>query len=290
MSKGIQLCGRVESNNNTGFNLLNSFFYRYTKKILAFTLAETLIVMGIIGVVAALTIPNLNSSTGNAEKMAKVKKIYAELNEAQNRAIAVYGPLNAWFINDGCEANLNCAAARTRYFDRITEFMKITKNCGTTGSGCMANNYKFLYGNTDQSYDSTSYARGVLSGGWSFSIIEMITQYSTTEFSGYKTNGSAGTIFVDIDGPNKGKNTWGVDLFWFLVTTDGIYPYGGGTRWTDTGYWNLKQQCFYYGKMCAAWVINTGNMDYLDASHEESTAGKCNNSDKVLSTTVTSCK
>ena len=31
------------------------------KKILAFTLEETLIVMGIIGVVAALTLPNLNS-------------------------------------------------------------------------------------------------------------------------------------------------------------------------------------------------------------------------------------
>lgn len=30
-------------------------------KKIAFTLAETLIVMGIIGVVAALTIPNLNS-------------------------------------------------------------------------------------------------------------------------------------------------------------------------------------------------------------------------------------
>ena len=29
-------------------------------KYIAFTLAETLIVMGIIGVVAALTIPNLN--------------------------------------------------------------------------------------------------------------------------------------------------------------------------------------------------------------------------------------
>lgn len=44
------------------------------KKLLAFTLAETLIVMGIIGVIAALTIPNLNQSTGNREKIAKVKK------------------------------------------------------------------------------------------------------------------------------------------------------------------------------------------------------------------------
>lgn len=40
-------------------------------KKIAFTLAETLIVMGIIGVVAALTIPNLNSSTADKEKVAK---------------------------------------------------------------------------------------------------------------------------------------------------------------------------------------------------------------------------
>lgn len=44
------------------------------KKLFAFTLAETLIVMGIIGVVAALTLPNLNDSTNNKEKVAKVKK------------------------------------------------------------------------------------------------------------------------------------------------------------------------------------------------------------------------
>ena len=37
---------------------------------IAFTLAETLVVMGIIGVVAALTIPNLNQSTGDREKVA----------------------------------------------------------------------------------------------------------------------------------------------------------------------------------------------------------------------------
>ena len=36
-------------------------------KLLAFTLAETLIVMGIIGVVAALTIPNLNDAIGRSE-------------------------------------------------------------------------------------------------------------------------------------------------------------------------------------------------------------------------------
>jgi len=39
----------------------------------AFTLAETLIVMGIIGVVAALTLPNLNIITFNIKNNFKQK-------------------------------------------------------------------------------------------------------------------------------------------------------------------------------------------------------------------------
>ena len=64
------------------------------KKFIAFTLAETLIVMGIIGIVSALTLPNLNASTGEKEKVAKVKKIYQNLNDAYGRAQAVYGPID----------------------------------------------------------------------------------------------------------------------------------------------------------------------------------------------------
>ncbi len=64
------------------------------KRFFAFTLAETLIVMGIIGVVAALTIPNLNSSTADKEKVAKLKKVYSNLEDAVGRSEAVYGPMS----------------------------------------------------------------------------------------------------------------------------------------------------------------------------------------------------
>ena len=67
------------------------------KKNLAFTLAEVLIVIGIIGVVAALTLPNLNHATGDKEKVTKVKKIYSALTEAVDRAQAIYGPFDTWF-------------------------------------------------------------------------------------------------------------------------------------------------------------------------------------------------
>ena len=98
----------------------------------AFTLAETLIVMGIIGVVAALTLPNLNSSTGEKEKVVKVKKIYQNLTDALGRAEAVYGPVDEWFQND-----TTAAAQNTRFMSRMTEFMKISKDCSSNSNNCI---------------------------------------------------------------------------------------------------------------------------------------------------------
>ena len=96
-------------------------------------------------------------------------------------------------------------------------------------------------------------------------------------------------MYVDIDGPNKGKNTWGIDMFHFVITSDGVYPHGGGTFWTDEGTYNIKKYCFYYG-YCAEWVIRNSNMDYIDTNHDSvDNAGICKHG-KQLSTTVSSCK
>ena len=89
-------------------------------KKFAFTLAETLIVIGVIGIVSALTLPNLNSSTGNKEKVAKVKKIYQNLNDAYGRAEAVYGPIDDWFVND------NATTAKKRFAEETNNKGEIT--------------------------------------------------------------------------------------------------------------------------------------------------------------------
>ncbi len=283
MNKGIQLGLEVESSNSKNSRDFGSFL-KNTKKILAFTLAETLIVMGIIGVVAALTIPNLNSSTNNQEKVTKVKKIYAELNEAHNRATAVYGPLETW-----CVSGNSC---RKRYFDRITEFMKIKKSCRSGGDCMTATIGRLNFSKTataaHASMSSANWDNSViLSSGASiyFSIADSCTLPTSSDYqTGYSSY--CGTLYVDIDGPYKGDSVSSIDVFLFIVTKDGVFPQGGGNKWTDD---IQKSVCFSNGKFCTAWVINTGNMDYLDVSHS-SNAGKCNHSNKTLSTTVTSCK
>ena len=51
-------------------------------KKLAFTLAEVLITLGIIGVVAALTLPALISNYKKQETTARLKKFYSTMSQA----------------------------------------------------------------------------------------------------------------------------------------------------------------------------------------------------------------
>lgn len=57
------------------------------KKIPAFTLAEVLITLGIIGVVAALTIPTLMQKADEQATVSALKKTYSTLTQAYNLAV-----------------------------------------------------------------------------------------------------------------------------------------------------------------------------------------------------------
>ena len=61
-----------------------------------FTLAEVLITLGIIGVVAALTLPALIQNYQKKATATSVKKAYSELNQIVERAKADYGDPSGW--------------------------------------------------------------------------------------------------------------------------------------------------------------------------------------------------
>ena len=67
------------------------------KSIKAFILAEVLITLGIIGVVAALTIPTLIQNVSNRDVETKLRKFYMTINEAHKFAEAEFGNDNLWF-------------------------------------------------------------------------------------------------------------------------------------------------------------------------------------------------
>lgn len=244
------------------------------RKILAFTLAETLIVMGIIGVVAALTIPNLNQSTGDREKVAKLKKEYAVLEDAFGRAVATYGPISRWFTNLSADDDAGVIAA-----NRMGEFLKISKTCEQGDSGCFGSGvYKAGGGNTSPGF-SKSY---LLADGAAIGFFILMNDCSL-DFSSDDINpalNTCGSIQVDLDGA-KGVNEYGNDTFEFLITKSGIYP-AGGQNTTDGD--SLATTCFSTGFSCAGWVIENENMEYLKAN-----GGKCSNGTELSWATPT-CK
>lgn len=197
------------------------------RKTLAFTLAETLIVMGIIGVVSALTLPNLNSSTGEKEKIAKVKKLYSNFNDALGRATAVYGPLNEWCTN-------YTGDCLVRIGDRVIEFLKVSKNC-KRNMGCYTNGS-----------GASMYYEFILADGTAVAMNSL-------------------EIMIDVDGLNKGKNTLSYDRFNFTYGDAGndIIKAPAMTESNFNALLNGNPQ--YYPGIAANWILLYDNMDYLKA-------------------------
>ena len=91
-------------------------------KRFGFTLAEVLITLGIIGVVAAMTIPTLISNTNGAKFRSQFKKTLSTLNQAGLMAQAQYD-----FDYAGTTANCgeNQAAGAAQHPDSVMSFCSI---------------------------------------------------------------------------------------------------------------------------------------------------------------------
>lgn len=63
-----------------------------------FTLAEVLITLGVIGIVAALTIPNVTSNYRKKVVETRMAKFYTVINQAIRRSEADNGPVKYWDV------------------------------------------------------------------------------------------------------------------------------------------------------------------------------------------------
>ena len=70
-----------------------------THKKLAFTLAEVLITLGIIGVVAAMTIPTLMSKYYEKQTYTRLKETYSILSQALRSVEEEYGTPDDWNLS-----------------------------------------------------------------------------------------------------------------------------------------------------------------------------------------------
>jgi len=62
----------------------------------AFTLAEVLITLVVIGVVAALTIPTLIAKYQKEQTVAQLKQVFSQLSQAVRLSVTKYGDVSTW--------------------------------------------------------------------------------------------------------------------------------------------------------------------------------------------------
>ena len=93
---------------------------------IAFTLAEVLITLGIIGVVVALTMPTLIQNHKRQENITRIKKVYSILQQDVELAKVENGDIENW------DWNLNLNDFVETY---LLKDLKIIKNCKTQ-TGC----------------------------------------------------------------------------------------------------------------------------------------------------------
>lgn len=229
---------------------LNAVMHRgiNIKAICAFTMAEMLVVMGIIGVISALTIPNLKQGTNTQEVVTKVTKARAVVDEAYGRAVATYGDPCTWSLGQ-----TTAATQATVWYTRMLENLKVDKDCGLVDNTNVAC-WKGLNLNN-------SYYKVKLTDGTSMAMLAS----SSNVVRGYGCGSSQLlTVYFDIDGPQKGMASNCKDIY-ALNYGAGYIPPARNTLLSNTP------------DNCAAWVLEMKNADFLKSNYNVANGWKCPN-------------
>ncbi len=174
-----------------------------------FTLAEVLITLGIIGVVAALTLPSLIQNQQKHSLEVATKKFYSTLSQAVRKYMADEGVddlRNTSLASDHYEDN-HSDVARASIDNFVNNYLKVVQKCSEQDK-CFADIYKTWDGQDSRDemtwYNEWAY---VLADGSVVSI-------------GYSYIPSPINIYVDVNG-KKGPNRVGYDLWGMSIFHDG---------------------------------------------------------------------
>ena len=255
-------------------------------KKFGFTLAEALITLGIIGVVAAITIPNVAAGARNQANATKLASTVADLETAFHNMIleekrADLTDTDYWNLN---LVTQNGSADAIRPV--IGRYIKI-HNCFDNSADYYPNNttVKGLGGTSDNNgtpianllpslHPYCKLKSGAVLSWAGLNNDSTITQQLADTNGLQITSASKNILYIDVNGAS-GPNTVGRDIFQFYVANDGsLLPKGSraaeilwnGRADIDNFLWT--SQCPVNGQMgfsysCTARLVENGyKVDY----------------------------
>ena len=214
-----------------------------------FTLAEVLITLGIIGVVAAMTIPTLIQKSYEKHVISQLRETQSILSQAIKMAEEEYGDIDGWDFGISASKESNKLAG-----ERIIKYMKVAHICGVDADNkgqCTPENYDEKNGKSHNSvvnYRYSSMYKFVLNNGSSIYIHTPIQR--NNDYVGF---------YVDINGKSR-PNKIGVDLFYFIYGLNALRPLGA----KDSNF-PYERDCKTKNSIgwgCAYYVLNNQKMDY----------------------------
>ncbi len=219
----------------------------------AFTMAEVLMVLAVIGVVAAITLPRLSDNVDEQALVAATKKAYSDLDIAYESMVARYGEPD-WLLDTDDEK-----VAAELLKNRLKDSLDVESDCGDSNSICMPTSYSEAY-----------YLK--LKSGMGLAITaknDIDSSCSTSDDKYYPC--TFGEIIVDVNGPDKGPNQSGYDIFQFKLSNNGVEPEGLSCSFGVYIYSSGLDRN-------TAWAIKAGNLDYTKCFSDLSWANKrsCN--------------
>jgi prepilin-type N-terminal cleavage/methylation domain-containing protein len=187
----------------------NKRFTKSTYKNSGFTLAEVLIALVVIGIIAAITVPTLIQRYQDQAIKSALKKNYSVLKSA----------LDKYQVDNG-ERLLSTDMKMRQLKSKIISYFNVSKDCGD--ADCYYSTNKDLY-NTYNNKRNINYTN--------FDDGQFILQDGTFVMIENPDNGNNYTankyISVDVNGINKKPNRLGKDLFMFQLTNKGeLLPMG----------------------------------------------------------------
>lgn len=228
------------------------------RKSVAFTLAEVLITLGVIGVVASLTLPSIIQKQTEKTTIVKLKKAYSTLLNAYQLAQYEYGDPRDDI--DWSSAN----SYKRPFLERLIPYLNVGVDC--------KDNIKLCY---DQESNRGSHKAqlektwGVFNADYSSVLLKDGTLIAVVQ-SGNPYNKQV-RIMVDINGRKK-PNAYGHDTFFFEIWNNKLSPANAWAYSFSRGACKLKSSEQATG--CAYWILTYENMNYLHCDVDK-THPKC---------------